>query len=548
MISTIAKLGNSLAYLARSTLAITAAAAIAGCGGSGGDGPTVDAADSAETKPINQPESLKNMMSGTFKYDYALLGTGDTGYMVRRDLESEVERSIELPDVYLAKNVGLGGWLVNDHVSPALVAFSIGKMSILSRTSEGTISLPSPAADMKTCESEAVVNSDFSALYVFAGVAPEGESCWDAPLLANYFLAYDGTEVSWKPLSGRVRYDSIQFDSQGKLLFFSAFDYGSAPGTTNVYSADGTELQTLASDGRAPRIVQLGQPGPSADETFVGIVSGGQFRATSARMLMDSGMTGSSAIITGMDTSSVAPDIANRIAFEHDRYTLIQGGGTLHVVDEIARKAVNEIDLSKYWGNSYYDAYVTMLGTDAYMAFEHYESDAEPKDALIKIDVTTGVIETLLHSKDILSHSRSDHLVFINFYDDQSKLRSLTLSRTGTPKISTEFSSIQSSVNLAESGDHFKIYEMASNDQSDDGLKIPTVFRLNPKTGTRESALMSISEANGDCTQYYGIYSVGDWFSGSLKCKNLIGTQQNTTNFSTGNVFVNGYQILNIIR
>ncbi|WP_040474283.1 hypothetical protein [Marinobacter algicola] len=486
--------------------------ALVGCG----DGGTSSSSSSSQAGQDNSDPGVtaKSLpeLDGYIEYDYSLRGTNENPRVYRRNLKSH-----SLAYVQAGGKVGgqvfAGGVFTNDFFAPAAVTASSTSVSIHSRVDGTSVKLSNIGDGQEPCSVQGFVNSDLSTGLVNLTMSGGNLTCdltVDSDDTHYWWTLGANTFEVWEA-DGLSSYTDVFFNGEGDIDFVVANNY--AEKTIILYGESGAELQSVTGSTWVPRIYPMAEPGLTRDETFVGVLSDGEFLITSVAMLLDSGLAGAQPVLSGL---SEAARLASLSLIEDDKYTIIADNGLLYKVDEINRSASFLADFSDKIADGWALTDVVVISDKAIVLMTSFQGAdrADPVSEVYNVDLGSGEVDLLLAAESTFVASRTESLLFINFLDSSGRNRTLIVGRPGGPVVPNAETYYATSVNLARGGDQLKVLAMTSSVErgalSPAGLLNPNIWVVNEHTGNATSKVMTLPY---NCYSMDAFYAINNHLS-----------------------------------
>jgi len=486
--------------------------ALVGCG----DGGTSSSSNSSQAGQDNSgpgatAKSLPQL-DGYIEYDYSLRGTNENPRVYRRNLESHSLAYVQTGDK-VGGHVLAGGIFIDDLFAPAAVTASSTSVSIHSRVDGTSVTLSNIGGGQEPCSVRGFLNSDMATGLVHLVMSGGNLTCdltYDTDD-ENYWWRFGGNTLEVWETQGISSYTDVFFNGEGDIDFVVANSH--AERTITLYGKTGTELQRVTGSTWKPRIYPMGEPGPTRDDTFVGVLGDGEFRITSVAMLIESGLVGAQSVLSGLsDTARVA----SLALAEGKKYTIVWDRGVLYKINETNRSASLLADFSEWRANGWAVDDVVVIGERGIVMMTGYlDVDLTmPVGEVLSVDMGSGEVTQLLSVESAFEVSRTRTRLFINYLDSEERNRTMIVSSTGEPIVPSTESYYATTANLARGGDRSKVFALTSSkareSYSPEGLLHPNIWEVNENTGNFISKVMTLPY---NCYSMDSLYAINSHLS-----------------------------------
>jgi len=488
------------------------ALALVGCG----DGGSSSSSNSSQAGQDNAGPGVtaKSLpeLDGYIEHDYSLRGTNENPRVYRRNLESHSLAYVQAGDK-VGGQVFAGGVFTDNLFAPAAVTASSTSVSIHSRVDGTSVKLSNIGGGQEPCSVKGFVNSDLSTGLVNLAMSGGNLTCdlsVDSDDTHYWWTLGANTLEVWEA-DGVSSYTDVFFNGDGDIDFVVANNY--AERTIILYGESGAELKRVAGSTWVPRVYPMAEPGPTRDETFVGVLSDGEFLMTSVAMLLDSGLAGAQPVLSGLSESA---RLASLSLIEDDKYTIIADRGVLHKVDEINRSASLFADFSDKFADGWALDDVVVMGDKAIALWTTFQGAdrSDPLGEVYTVDLSSGEVDLPLAVESTFVASRTESLLFVNFLDFSGRNRTLIVGRPGGPVVPNAETYYATSMNLTRGGDRAKVLAMSSSIERDvlspAGLLNPDIWAVNETTGNITSKVMTLPY---NCYSMDSLYAINSHLS-----------------------------------
>lgn len=499
------------------------ALAFTGCGE--GSSSSSRNASGQNTTSVGTGDKSLPQMDGSIAYDFSLRGTNDIPRVYRRNLQSRSLGLVQSGDS-VGGHVFAGGVYADDLFAPAVVTASTDGVSIHSRVDGESVELSVIGKGEEPCLVRGFLNSDLASGLVYL-VTSGGNLTCDFTADSDdteYWLKFeDRTVDAWEP-DGLSAHTHVYFNGEGNIDFVAANNL--ADKTVTLYDESGAVLQRLEGNSRAPKIYPMATPGPTRDDTYVGVLSDDQFLATTVSMLVNSGLAGAQPLLTGLSSSA---RLASRSLIEDDRYSIIYDRGVLHSIDHTNRSASILADFSERHDNAWVVEDVFIQGDNAIVlsyTFRDIDQTSVTSEAH-GIDLASGEVTPLLTADSSFEASRTESLLFINYLNPEFRYRTMLIPSAGEPFVPSAETYYATSENLARGGDRSKVIVMASSEPKDEdsplALLKPEIWEVNEQTG---SYLRAVTKLSYNCQVMESLYAINTHMSVYSFCEDGFAFQE----------------------
>lgn len=526
--------------LSCSSLVLTTLLALQGCGGSG-DSTSNTAGASGATGNGGEGGGDSNAapiaaMEGNLKFDFSLRSYNGNDFAYSTDLTTKISSEFSEGD-YLATNLFVGGVNADDFYAPAIVSASPSHIRIASRIdgSSATVDIPAPALQEQRipCSLAATANSNGATGVVALRLAkPADGSCGQSA--QTWVYSYSKGAGTWWQASGAIDTRDIHHSKDGDIDFIVASS--SSGNALNIYNQQGGLLNTVTAhtSQRGTDVLSLDAGGPTRDDGYVAIIVDETIRVTSRRMLIESGLAGSSVIKSNLSADREIITVVNKF---NERGVILRSGDDLILIDSARRNAKRVADISGLTSDAWMLDEVSVLGNQLILNFSKFESTGDSfhvRGKLARVDLTKieDGIEHITTSQSEIRQARATGAMFFNVTTTTNELKAIVVKPNGSIAVSDNRTFYVSGVNLEKGGKEIETFLLAADSVSAEGRLVdPEIWTVNEFTGSPDALKGNVA---GECEWFMGAYGVGSHVNAATMCNGSFSWQRVDTD--TGDV------------